>query len=165
MNRVLVISYSRSGTTSRLASRIAADLSADRCEIIDVRPRDGLVGYMQSALESVAKGLPSIRVDVDPAAYELVVAGTPVWAGSMASPMRSFLTRHAGRIRRLACFCTMGGRGGAETLHEMQAIVGETRALMFSVTAGELQSGHRDQELLEFIYDLQDLALPKVAAV
>jgi hypothetical protein len=109
--------------------------------------------------------MPSIRLDVDPANYQLVVVGTPVWAGSMASPMRSFLFQNGHRIRRFACFCTLNGHGAAGTLRELRALAGAPHAPVFSITRADLRLGRKDHELQEFVTELQELVRSSVSIV
>src|SRR5512146_242084 len=100
MIRALVAFYSRTGVTRLIAHQLARRLGADLLHIRDVRPRDGMLGYMRSALEAMHVTLPEIAHSViDPSDYELVVLGTPVWASHVSSPVRRFLHDHAGLLR------------------------------------------------------------------
>jgi flavodoxin len=119
MAKVLVVYYSRSGYTRRIASEIAARCGADLDEIRDTVKRAGFWGYWRSGREALRKELPAIATATkDPAAYDVVAIGTPVWAGSIASPVRSWLAAHAGALRRVAFFCTKGGSGEPKTFAE-----------------------------------------------
>ncbi len=42
----------------------------------------------------------------DPSEYDLVILGTPVWAGKMSSPLRSYIKTTAGKFKTVAFFCT-----------------------------------------------------------
>lgn len=46
--RILVVYYSRSGTTRKLAQAISQELHCDLEEITETRSRNGLVGYLRS---------------------------------------------------------------------------------------------------------------------
>lgn len=155
--KVLVVSYSRNGTTRTVGDEIALALSADHREIVDVTPRRGLRGYWRSGLEALARGLPSIRIDFDPGDYDAVVVGSPVWTGTMASPMRTFLFLHGHRLRRPAFFCTLGGRGAHQTLDEMMAMCGLDEAPTFWVRERDLHRGRHAVKLKEFTTRLQRL--------
>lgn len=123
--RVLVVYYSRTGTTKRVAGAIAAAAGADLEEISDRTKRTGLLGYLRSGYEAARRRQipigPAIR---DPSTYDLVIVGTPVWDMSVSSPVRSYLHRHRAALRNVAFFCTCGGRGGARTFAEMSKICG-----------------------------------------
>ena len=122
MAKILVVWFSRSGTTTVVAQQLARALGADMERIEEVTDRHGPLGFVLSALEAVSKGLPSIRARKDPAQYDLVVLGTPVWAGCMASPVRSWLFLNRARLRRMAFFATMGGQGGDDVLRELRLL-------------------------------------------
>lgn len=122
MARVLVVAYSRSGNTRKVAQTIASTLHADLDEIREPHGRGGLGGYLRSAREALGKKhaeiLPAGR---DPADYDVVVLGSPVWAGHLSSPMRRYLADHACSLKQTALFVTEGGSGGAVVLAEMAA--------------------------------------------
>ncbi len=164
MSKVLVVSYSRGGTTRIVADEIATALSADTHDIVEARKRSGLTQYLLAGLESLAKGLPAIRNDCKLGGYDLVVLGTPVWAGSMASPMRSFLFANHDKIRNVACFCTMGGRGAAGTLQEMQLLSGAQKAITYSACEADVHNGSYRAELEEFIEALKNASKGVVTA-
>ena len=127
MTRALVAFYSRSGVTRHVAHQLARRLGADLLELRDVRPRDGMLGYMRSALEAMHGTLPDIAHKlIDPADYALVLLGTPVWASHVSSPMRRFLHDNAGALRRrVAFFCTMGGQGADGAFGDMRDMLGK----------------------------------------
>ena len=79
-SKVLVIFYSRTGATRRLAEALANALQADIEPITDRINRSGIFGYLRSVAESLQKRGASIEpMKTDPASYDLVVIGTPVW--------------------------------------------------------------------------------------
>lgn len=126
MARALVIFYSRTGATRQVARLLAKKLDADLLPIEDVRPREGMLGYLRSVLEAEHATLPDIvPVAFAPQEYDLVVFGTPVWASHVSSPMRRFLHDHAtSQIPRIAFFCTFGGRGAEGAFRDMRDLAG-----------------------------------------
>lgn len=157
MKNVLVLSYSLDGTTRQVARDIGRMLSANVDEIRDVRKRRGPLRYFQAGLESLAKGLPSIELDSKPSQYDLVVLGTPVWAGSMSSPMRSFLFMHGAELKAAACFCTTGGNGARGTLKEMRALCGTPGAPTLSLRKTDIVRGRHIDEVESFVHELRHL--------
>ncbi len=149
--RILLVHYSRSGTTSRVAAHIAKELGADLERIEESAQRSGVGGYMRSAVEALAKGLPAIRTQKDPREYDLVVIGTPVWVGTMSSPVRSYLFSHQRRLRNTAFFAVMGGRGADDTLREMALACGATDAPMYALTQAEVEQNRYQKGCAAFI--------------
>jgi hypothetical protein len=123
MKDTLVVFYSRTGCTRRLALRIAGMLDADVEEITERHSRRGVFGFARSMFDVLHGRLPRIAAArLDPRSYRTVVIGTPVWAAHVSSPVRSYIVQHADALRRLGLFCTMGSSGGAEVLAEMLAL-------------------------------------------
>ena len=139
--RILVVWYSRGGTSSKVAMQLAKSLGADLDPIEESGSRAGFGGYVRSALEALAKGLPAIRTKRDPKAYDLVVVGTPVWVGTMSSPVRSYLYTHRRELPDLAFFAVMGGRGGEDTVAEMRLASGASRAPTCVLTQRDVEQG------------------------
>lgn len=126
MNRILVVYYSRSGTTGKVAGTIASALGADLEEIVDTAERNGVMGYVRSATEGML-GMPSEirRPARNPAAYDLVLVGTPVWTWSVSSPVREYLTWMGGSAKRVGFFATEGGAGGSRAFRQMEELCGK----------------------------------------
>lgn len=123
MKPALVVYFSRTGYTKRVADRIAQAVGGD-CEPIKERSgRTGFLGYWRSAREALRKTAADIeQSSANPHDYPLIVLGTPVWAGNMSSPMRAYIARHRRDFGRVALFCTQGGSGGEKVLRAMAGL-------------------------------------------
>lgn len=142
MSKCLVAYYSWSGKTAKFAKALATMLSADLEEIKDVKRRSGVLGYMRSAFEASKKTSAPIEPPTKTLKdYDIIVLGCPVWAGNMASPMRSFILRERHNIKQLALFCTLGGAGGEATLESMAALSGKTPVASLQMRDAELAAG------------------------
>ncbi|GAA0331190.1 hypothetical protein GCM10009087_46690 [Sphingomonas oligophenolica] len=152
MTRTLVVFYSRTGHVRTVAKLVADACGADLEEIRDVRPRHGMFGWLRSAREARRGDLPEIAaLQHDPADYDLVVLGTPVWASAMASPMRSFLSEQGSRCRAIATFCTMGGRGGDTALKAMASLCAKAPVGRMILTDAELKSATLSRKVADFV--------------
>ena len=165
MGRILVVSYSLGGTTRIVADELVRLLSADSYGIVEARRRKGLVDYLLAGFESLAKGVPAIVDSCEPSAYDMVVLGTPVWAGSMASPMRSFLLAHRREFDKVACFCTMSERGAKNTLREMKVLTRSEGAPTFSAREADVSNGSYLPQLETFATSLRQFVDGSVTAV
>lgn len=162
MARILIVFYSRTGTTRRVAEQLAMLLDAHVLAIEEPRRRRGFFAYLRSAREAARGKLPPILpLTRDPAAYDLVVLGTPVWAGHMASPMRSFLQGYRSTLQRVAFFCTCGSRGAERTFLDMQYLAGRPPEATCALTAAERRAGKSDGALAAFA---QRLVPPQAVA-
>ncbi len=123
----LVIYYSRTGTTAKLAEAIASATGADTERITDTVNRDGFFGFMRSLRDAMRKTDSTLNPpSVDPAAYQLVIIGTPDWGQSVAAPTRTFLGSQKGRLKNVAFFLTDGTSDHAKVFGDMAELVGAT---------------------------------------
>jgi flavodoxin len=158
--RTLIAFHSRSGNTRRVAQALARRLHADLEEIRIVQPLDGALGYLMCAIESLAGLAPALRPALHgPAAYDLVLVGTPVWFWNVSSPVRSWLERNR-PTQRVGFFCTMGGSGAQRAFATMAALCGREPAATLALT--EVESAAMPGERLDgFVQRLQATAAPR----
>jgi flavodoxin len=158
MTPALVIFFSRSGTTLRLANDIASRLGCPIGEITEPNPRKGAIAYMRSGYEALAGRLPEIqKIPCNLPEYPLIVLGTPVWAGHVASPVRSFLTQHRNEIGTLCAFCSMGSRDPGKTFADIGAVSGKQLAATLAMSERELVSPEYAAKLNTFVVALRAL--------
>lgn len=157
--RVLVVYYSMSGNSRSVAYEIRMVLDAEIEEIREARPRQGLGGVLRALFDAITRREPPIEpVQHDPDDYDLLVLGGPVWAGRMASPIRTYARREGGKARRVAFFCTEGGRGAEQAFDDLQQLCGRSPVATLVVDAAHLTAdGHRDG-MLGFASQLQPTA-------
>ncbi len=140
--RTLVVYFSRTGHTQQLAERIAKRLGAEVDVIVDREHRKGLLGYARCAVEAILERTPPIDPSrCDPARYDLVVIGTPIWFASMSSPVRSYLARHHAALRNVAFFCTCGGSGGSRVLAQLARATGRPARATLILREAQLARG------------------------
>ena len=152
MPEALVVYFSRTGYTRKIAEELAGRCNADLEAVEDVRPRSGLFGYLRSGREAYRKELIEIRPTVrDPSAYDVVILGTPVWAGHVSSPIRAYLAAHGRTLERVACFCTQGGSGAEKVLAEMAGLCGQEPLASLALNDREIDGGGYAGKLGEFL--------------
>ncbi len=149
---VLVVFYSRSGFTRTVAEALARALSADLEELGDTKNRAGIIGYVKSGFEAALGKLTRLKpLSRNPAAYDLVVVGTPVWNASVSSPIRTFLVQHKAALKNVAFFCTYGGRGNERTFRQMAAVCGKTPRGTMAVRDREVGGAMQDARIRELV--------------
>ena len=105
----LVVFYSRSGNTQKVALEIARSLRADVDEIIDLKDRTRkIIGWLIAGKDASQKKLTEIKFKKDPKNYDLVIIGTPIWAWTMTPAIRTYLSKN--KIKKVAFFSTAGSR-------------------------------------------------------
>jgi flavodoxin len=154
--RVLLAYYSMTGHTRELVQELRSALDADVEEIHEPQTRRGFSGVLRALYDATLRREPPIESPRrDPASYDVLAIGGPVWAARMASPLRSYAHRHAGRAQRVAFFCTEGGRGEREAFDDLAKLCGKTPEATLAVDAKHLPpETHRDA-LHHFVATLQ----------
>jgi flavodoxin len=114
----LVVYYSYEGHSALIAGSLARLLGADtrRLETQDDKIRGGVAKFFWGGKMVLSKKMPPLKpVDIDINQYDLIVVGAPVWAGSPAPPLLSFL-RDAGISGKRVAFylCHLGGLSRAK---------------------------------------------------
>ena len=105
--KTLVVFYSRTGITRKVAETIARVLSGDVEEIVAREDRSDFSGYGLWREEAVLKKPAAIKAtNRDPARYDLTIVGTPIWVQTVSSPERAYISRKRKRFTRVAFFST-----------------------------------------------------------
>lgn len=120
MSDVLVAYCSRSGATAAVARRIAERLGADLEEVRPITPYTGSSGFLRAAYQASRGHRPPVAPGRDPSPYRLVIVGSPVWAGCLASPMLTWLGLHQDRLPRVAAFCTSASGSATAVFDQME---------------------------------------------
>ncbi|MEO8656503.1 MAG: flavodoxin, partial [Ramlibacter sp.] len=103
MDTILVVCYSYTGTTRRLARLLCSHQGWPLGEIVEEHPRSGAFGTLRCVLDSLLRRHPAVRYEgPDPADFHTVVLVSPVWMYRLAGPMRSFVARHREALRHVA---------------------------------------------------------------
>jgi flavodoxin len=110
----LIIFYSRSGNTKKLAEAMAQALACDIEELADTQKRSGLFGWLRSGRQAMKEVLTTLQpFKKDLSQYDLVIVGGPVWAGRMSVPVRTFISQNKDKFKDVAFFFTAGGKDNA----------------------------------------------------
>ena len=107
-----VVFYSLSGNTQAAAKEIAEGIGADLIELKLVKPfpteksKQLALGGMQAmfgkkpAIQELSKNIKE---------YDVLILGTPIWAGTIAAPVHSFLNKYQVLDKIVAVFTFCGG--------------------------------------------------------
>ena len=115
--KVLVVYYSQTSNTKAVATEIATRLNADLEEIVPVELYDG---DFQATIERGKKELDEgVHPEIQPIAanvadYDIVFIGYPIWFGTYAPPVMTFLDQVDLNGKKVVPFCTFGS-GGMES--------------------------------------------------
>ena len=131
-----VIYFSWSGNTRFAAETVAKKAGADLFEIKAEKPYNADFGKCcdEAKPECYGKTLRAIKPieGLDLAKYDVVFVGTPNWWGTMAPPVRTWLTQNVAALKgkTMCLFQTHGGGGMQRVGKEFAEIVGDTAKVL-----------------------------------
>lgn len=155
MPYILCVYYSRTGNTEKLMKEISQELKCECVKLDDGVDRSGAMGWLRSGMQAMARQIPivkEIKTVLPLSAYDLVIIGTPVWAGRCSAPVRSFLQRYGGQLRRVAYVITRGSDVRYEEVFEqMDLYVSAPHTGAVSIRPGTVGSTFWKDEFLTAI--------------
>ena len=110
--KMLVLYYSYGGNTRSIARRIQEALGCDTSEIQTVTPYTGAYeAVVEQGQREVSEGCePPVRpMERDPADYDTIILGTPVWWYTFAPAVKSVLSAVDWTGKTVYPFATNGG--------------------------------------------------------
>lgn len=150
--KTLVVYYSRTGSTKTVASSLAERLGADLEEIVDKTHRKGPVGWLRSAKDGATGKLTVIGgIRYNPSDYDMVIIGTPVWAGRLSPAVRTYLTGRVDSPPRVAFFLTASGEDVGPALLDMRQTAGAEPVAELTLTTKEIRNGAMGAKVEEFM--------------
>jgi flavodoxin len=148
MGRMLIAFNSRTGNTRRLAEAVAAACGG---ELVEIREKGGPRSLPLTLLGALIGRRPALEpTGADPADFDVVAVGSPVWAGAPTPAARAFAAGLKGGRARFAAFATMGGAGGDKTAAKLAEAAGATPVATCLVTEKDLKSGAFEAEAKRF---------------
>jgi len=115
--KTAVVYYSQNGNCAYIAEEIKACMGADVIRLRTEketnrkgRPRRGFAGFFWAV--GVMKGFikaPLKPYTFNPASYDLIIIGSPVWNGAPARPILDFIAEAGIKGKKIALFLCHGG--------------------------------------------------------
>lgn len=157
MKKILIVFYSRTGTTKIVAEKLAQKLNCDIEEIIDLKKREGVMGYMKSGKDALKKVLTELKpIQKNPTDYDLVIIGTPVWAGTMSSAIRTYCEQNKDKFKAVSFFSTQGALKLQKVFSELEKVCGKKPIAYELFPTRFVRSGQFEPKLNTFISNHKD---------
>lgn len=111
---ILIVYYSQTGATKAVAEELHKQLGSDIEAIEPVNPYDGDFGATVQRWQSELTG--NVKVEIKPIAanlddYSTIFLGFPIWGGSYASPIATFIADNSLAGKKVVTFATFGSGG------------------------------------------------------
>jgi len=149
--KTLIVYYSRTDTTRKVAEALAQKLGAEVEELKDTVDRSGAIGYLKSGRDASLKKLTKLEaVKHNPLEFYLVIIGTPIWSWNLSVPIRTYLEEQKSNFKKVAFFCTMGGSGDERAKNDLEKIIGHEVSAELSLTTKEVVKNEFEEKLTAF---------------
>lgn len=117
----LVVYYSRSNITKKLAEDISSKTNGDIEEIKSKVNYKGKIGYARGIKDGASGKIVELESQkYDPQDYDVVYIGAPVWASKAANPAISYLEKNKGKFSNVKFFLTAGSSGFDSSFKQME---------------------------------------------
>ena len=160
--RYLVLYVSRTSNTEQVAQLIQNELN---CDLLEVEPEtpyetdyNAMLERAQEELAAIRQGnYPPVRTSIGSFEdYDILFVGYPIWYGSMATPMQTFLHEHAVKLagKQVALFATSGSSGISGSVGEARMLCPDATLIdqtLLLTSSDLLQMESRVQTWLEMI--------------
>lgn len=124
--KTLVVCYSKTGNSKKVAEAVIKELSCDHAELI---------------YDETAK---TIKGASDPSGYERVILVCPIWAFSLAEPMKLYLKEYGKSIKDYSLIVTCGLFGLRGCIRNCVAAIGKPPAKSMKIKGKDAVSGNFD---------------------
>lgn len=143
-SKSLVVYYSRSGNTDKIAKYISEKLEADivRLDTVKTYPSD-YDEMLDVAEEEQRNGeLPELKTTINNLQdYDTIFLGYPIWWGNIASPVLTFLNNYDLSNKNIAPFVTSGSSGLSGTPNDIKELEPQANILdALSITSSTLNN-------------------------
>ena len=142
--KILVLYYSQTSNTKTVATEIATRLGADIEEIVPVNPYDGdfkatIDRCMEERQQGIITEIQPLASNIDK--YDVIFIGYPVWFGTYAPPIATFLDQVDLSGKKVVPFCTFGSGGLDSSIKDLSQKEPEAQILPgYGVRAARLDA-------------------------
>jgi len=119
--KTLVVYYSLEGNTKYISEIIANELNADLIELHTKKqfPSSGFKKYFWGGKSVLFKEQPELTKP-----YDSIILGTPIWAGTYAAPLNTFLKQYKMIGKDIALIACHAGGGADKCFSAMRKALG-----------------------------------------
>ena len=122
---MLIAYYSRTGNTREIANQIHERVGSEIMELQTVKsyPED-YEAVKKQAMQELNSGFkPVLKTKVkEIGSYDVIFVGTPIWWGTIAAPVKSFLSQYDLSGKTIVPFCTHAGSGQGRSVTDISKL-------------------------------------------
>ena len=148
----LVVYYSRTNITKKLAENIANELNCDIEEIKAKVNYNGKIGYARGIKDGASGKIIEIESLMhNPQDYDVVYLGAPVWASKAANPLISYIKQNEGKFNNVKFFLTAGSSGFDSSFKQLENAVSIKPLKTLALTTKEVKRNEFGEQIKSFI--------------
>ena len=148
----LIVYYSRTNITEKLAKSIASKTDSDIEEIIPKVNYQGKLGYARGGKHAMQEKIIDLEtLKYDPEDYDMVYLGTPVWVSKAANPLISYIKQNEGKFTNVKFFATAGSGGFDSTFEQMEKYASVKPQKTLALTTKEVKKDMFEEKLSTFL--------------
>ena len=156
MAKRLVVYFSASGTTKKVAEKLAVVANADIYEIRPMVPytKEDLNWMDKKSRSSVEMNDKSIRPEIvkdnlNISSYDTILLGFPIWWYVAPTIINTFLENYDFSGKRIVLFATSGGSGFGNTIKELKPSAADAE-----IVEGKILNRASDDQLKDLVASL-----------
>ena len=111
--KILIIVFSRTGTTAKIANIIKEETGGDIFNVTSLIDYSGVGGYLKGCYHQIVGTIPDIKELPNIDGYDLIYVGSPTWAWKPSGPILNVLHNTDFKNKSVIPFLTSGGNYGA----------------------------------------------------
>lgn len=155
--KTAIVYYSMCGNTKFTADKIAEKVNADliRLEPVKAYPNQGIRKFFWGGKSAVMGERPELRpYEFRAEQYDRILLGTPVWAGSFAPPLGTFIRENKEALtdKEISVFVCFSGGGADKAIDKLKKYMGirAFKAELILIDPKEKATSENDAKIAEF---------------
>ncbi|MBR2557047.1 MAG: flavodoxin [Methanobrevibacter sp.] len=148
----LVVYYSRTNITKKLAESICDELDCDIEEIKSKVNYGGKLGYARGIKDGATGKIVELEsMKYNPGDYDVVYLGAPVWASKAANPLISYIKLNEGKFSSVKFFLTAGSSGFDSSFEQLENAASLKPLKTLALTTKEVKKDEFESKLKAFL--------------
>ena len=122
--KTAIVYFSLDGNTEYVAKKIAQNLTGDLIKLVPAKqyPTGKVSKFFWGGKSVTFKDQPQLQpYDFNVDEYDVIILGTPIWAGTYTPPFRTFLKENDLSGKKLAFFACCSGGSADKCFKKLQA--------------------------------------------
>ncbi|MCX8188244.1 MAG: hypothetical protein N3F64_00865 [Nitrososphaeria archaeon] len=155
----LIVYYSRTGKNEELAKILQKKLGCEIERIEEYVSRNGVLGFLRSGMQATFKKMSEIKpTKNDPKDYDIIIVVSPIWAGHIPPPVRTYIYKNKEKIGKIAyASVSYSGYGNTRVLKDLEHLASKKVSAHLLLKEKEMASKAHLNAIESFLNNLNKL--------